>query len=61
LKINKFIGIWLDFQFLKTEFYFDIMNIEVEKLLFILIEKIDEDIIILFENHEVENLFLYDI
>jgi len=37
------------------------MSIEVEKHLFISIEKIDEDIIILFENHEVENQFLYDI
>jgi hypothetical protein len=37
------------------------MNIETKKLLYILIEKIDEDIIISYENHEDENLYLYDI
>jgi hypothetical protein len=37
------------------------MNIEIKEHLFILIEKIDEGIIMLFENLEVENQFLFDI
>jgi hypothetical protein len=37
------------------------MNIETKKHLSILIEKIDEDIIMLFESHEVENQYLFDI
>jgi hypothetical protein len=43
---KKYIAIYEDTQFLKTVYFFDTMIIEVEKLLFILIEKIDEDIII---------------
>jgi len=34
------------------------MSIEIKKLLFTLIEKIDEDIIMSSENHEGENQFL---
>jgi hypothetical protein len=37
------------------------MSIEIKKLLYILIKKIEEDIIILSENLEVENQFLFDI
>jgi hypothetical protein len=37
------------------------MNIEVEKLLSILIKKTGVDTIMLSENLEVENLYLYDI
>jgi hypothetical protein len=37
------------------------MNIEISRLQFILPEKIEEDIIILSENHEVENRYLSDI
>jgi hypothetical protein len=36
------------------------MNIEIQKLLYIFREKIDEDIIILFENLEDENQYLSD-
>ena len=39
----------------------DGMNIETEKLLYTSIEKIEEDTIILSENHEGENLYLLDI
>jgi len=34
------------------------MNIEIKELLFILEEKIEGDTIMLFENHEDENLYL---
>ena len=51
----------VDFLYTKIEYYYDGMNIETQKPLFILIEKIDEDIIMLFENLEVENQYLFDI
>jgi len=61
MKSNKYIDIYEGFQYLKMGYYFDGMNIEIKKLLFILIEKIEEDTIILFENHEDENPYLFDI
>ncbi|MDR1988300.1 MAG: hypothetical protein LBQ24_06290 [Candidatus Peribacteria bacterium] len=58
MKQKKFTDIFDDFPFSKTEYYFDGMSTEIEKHQFIFLEKIDEDIIILFENLEDENQFL---
>jgi len=46
------------FQFIKIEFYLVGMNIEIKKLLFILINEIDQDIIMLFENLVEVNQFI---
>jgi hypothetical protein len=61
IKLKKYIENYEDSLHSKIEYYFDGMNIEIKKLLYIFIEMIELDIIILFENHEDENQFLFDI
>jgi len=53
-----FTDIFEVFQFIKIEFYLVGMNIEIKKLLFILINEIDQDIIMLFENLVEVNQFI---
>jgi hypothetical protein len=43
------------------EYYYDGMNIEINKLLYILIKKIEVDINMLFENLVEVNQYTYDI
>jgi hypothetical protein len=54
--VNKLVC-WEDFLFTKMPFYSDGMNTEIRKVLFILIKKIVEDIIILLVNREEVNPF----
>jgi hypothetical protein len=58
LNSNKYIDTFDDYQYLKMVCFYDSMNTEIKKHLFILIEKIEEDTIISFENLEDENLYL---
>lgn len=48
--LKKYIDIFEDFQYIKTDFCFDIMNTETKKLQYTLTEKIEEDISILSES-----------
>jgi hypothetical protein len=60
LKQNKYIDNSVVFLSIKIEYYLVGMNIEIKKLPFILIEKIDEDITMLLGSHEGENQYLSD-
>ena len=55
------IEVFEDFHYLKIEFLWGGMSIEIQKLQFTLCVRIDEDIIISSESHEEENLSLLDI
>jgi hypothetical protein len=56
-----FVDTFEDFPYLKMAYFLVGTNIETKKLLYILIEKIEEDINILSENLVEVNLFISDI
>lgn len=51
-KLQRYIENSEGFQYIKTGFYYDGMNIEIKKHQYILIERIEEDIITLSESLE---------